>query len=632
MSRKSSIQQKMMKVIMLTSGIVLFMTCLAFFVYEYITARQVLKRQVVTLGKIIATNSSAALAFDSHADAAEILNALRAESNIKAAALYDKDGNLFAKYPADISPFFLPTHPGRMGYYYSESYLEGFHEVKEGDSQMGAVFIRSDLRIIYQRFILYGVIASLFIIISFIFAWFISKGLQKTISTPILELAKTAKIVSDEKNYSVRASNTSNDEVGVLTKAFNHMLTRIEIQNAEITELNQNLELKVKERTQQLELAFDALKQQTAFTERILDSSVDIIAVFDADMRFVTMNRLGEETYNLTRNDLAGRYLEEVFPQTRESGMIEDLNRALEGEFVRHVDYISGVTKRHYENFYIPLEDKDGKVYRILTIAHDITDIMTANEKLQKLNSELEKSNGELEQFAYVASHDLQEPLRKIQTFSELGERNINNEEVLRKYLGKINSSAQRMTELIKAVLNYSRLSKADNEFLEVDLNTVLHSIRVDLELLIQEKNAVINYGTLPSIYGIPLQLHQLFFNLITNSLKFNENVPVVDITTRVVNGNDVEGEDMIVKGREYLLITLSDNGIGFDQKFAEKVFSIFQRLHSDRTTIQGTGIGLAICKKIVENHQGVISVRSELKKGTKFSIYLPLLHLRSAS
>ncbi|RYY12848.1 MAG: hypothetical protein EOO04_32905, partial [Chitinophagaceae bacterium] len=233
---------------------------------------------------------------------------------------------------------------------------------------------------------------------------------------------------------------------------------------------------------------------------------------------------------------------------------------------------------------------------------------------------------------AYVASHDLQEPLRKIQTFSELGERNINNEEVLRKYLGKINSSAQRMTELIKAVLNYSRLSKADNEFLEVDLNSVLHSIRVDLELLIQEKNAVINYGTLPSIYGIPLQLHQLFFNLITNSLKFNENIPVVDITTRVVNGNDVEGEDMIVKGREYLLITLSDNGIGFDQKFAEKVFSIFQRLHSDRTTIQGTGIGLAICKKIVENHQGVISVRSELKKGTKFSIYLPLLHLRSAS
>ncbi|RYZ45865.1 MAG: HAMP domain-containing protein, partial [Sphingobacteriales bacterium] len=269
MSRKSSIQQKIMKVIMLTSGIVLFMTCLAFFVYEYITARQVLKRQVVTLGKIIATNSSAALAFDSHADAAEILNALRAEGNIKAAALYDKDGNLFAKYPSDISPFFLPTHPGRMGYYYNESYLEGFHEVKQGDSQMGAVFLRSDLRIIYQRFILYGVIASLFIIISFIFAWFISKRLQKTISTPILELAKTAKIVSDEKNYSVRASNTSNDEVGVLTEAFNHMLTRIEIQNAEITELNQNLELKVKERTQQLELAFDALKQQTAFTERI---------------------------------------------------------------------------------------------------------------------------------------------------------------------------------------------------------------------------------------------------------------------------------------------------------------------------------------------------------------------------
>jgi light-regulated signal transduction histidine kinase (bacteriophytochrome) len=252
---------------------------------------------------------------------------------------------------------------------------------------------------------------------------------------------------------------------------------------------------------------------------------------------------------------------------------------------------------------------------------------MQANEKLQSVNTELEKSNHELEQFAYVASHDLQEPLRKIQTFTELGERNMNDPEVLKRYLGKVSSSAQRMTELIKAVLNYSRLSKSETEFVEVDLNHILQSIYIDLELLIQEKGAVINNDKMPVIYGIPLQLHQLFINLITNSLKFNERKPEINITSAYVKGKDAPDVEGIVKQRDYVKITFSDNGIGFDQRFAEKVFSIFQRLHSDKR-IEGTGIGLAVCKKIVENHQGFITVTSQLKMGTTFTIYLPQLHL----
>ena len=612
---------------MLISGIVLFMTCAAFFVYEYITAREMMRRQISTLGQIIATNSTAALAFDNERDAAEMLNALKAETNIKAAALYDEDGRLFAKYPATIPEFYLPKHPGRLGYYFTDPFLEGFHVVEQDGMRLGTIFLRSDMQAMYQRFLLYGIIAVIFIVISFIFAWFISKKLQQSISTPILQLADTAKIVSDEQNYSVRAIKRSDDEVGLLTDAFNHMLTRIGIQNAEITGLNQNLESKVRDRTRELEMANEALIEQTTFSRNILDSSVDLIAVFDTELKYVTLNKQGEETYKISQDEIIGRYVADVFPQTLQSGMVDDLKRALKGEFVRHVNYKSGVTKRHYENFYIPLKDKDGNVNRIVTIAHDITDIMQANEKLQAVNTELEKSNRELEQFAYVASHDLQEPLRKIQTFTELGELHMNDPEVLKRYLGKVSSSAQRMTELIKAVLNYSRLSKSENEFVEVDLNNILQNIYVDLELLIQEKEAVINNDTLPVTFGIPLQLYQLFINLITNSLKFSERKPEINITFEYVKGKDVNDVEGIAKDRDYIKITFTDNGIGFDQKFSEKVFSIFQRLHSDKR-IEGTGIGLAVCKKIVENHQGYITVKSEPKKGSSFFIYLPVLHI----
>ena len=149
---------------MLTSGIVLVMTCAAFFVYEYITAREMMSRQISTLGQIIATNSTAALAFDNSEDARETLDALKAESNIKAAALYDKDGKLFAKYPATIPLFYIPIHPGRLGYDFKDPLLEGFQVVEQNGTRLGTIFLRSDMRMMYQRFLLYGIIAVIFII------------------------------------------------------------------------------------------------------------------------------------------------------------------------------------------------------------------------------------------------------------------------------------------------------------------------------------------------------------------------------------------------------------------------------------------------------------------------------------
>ena len=179
------------------------------------------------------------------------------------------------------------------------------------------------------------------------------------------------------------------------------------------------------------------------------------------------------------------------------------------------------------------------------------------------------------------------------------------------------------MTELIKAVLNYSRLVKTDKQYVEVDLEEVLNSIFGDLELLIEDKHAIIRHDKLPVIYGIQLQLHQLFLNLISNALKFTDRQPEIFITSRILSGRDAPPHLSLNRNGDYLLLKFTDNGIGFDQKFQDKIFSIFQRLHNDRN-IPGTGIGLALCKKIVENHGGIITVQSKVNEGTTFYIYLP--------
>ncbi|HEY1021080.1 MAG TPA: ATP-binding protein, partial [Flavisolibacter sp.] len=388
--------------------------------------------------------------------------------------------------------------------------------------------------------------------------------------------------------------------------------------------LNATLEEKIVMRTWELQQANHALTEQNEFIQTIIDASVDIIVVFDKKLNFLVLNKQALQFYHMTREEVIGRNFLDIFPALKDQAFHQNLQKALQGEFLHVESYKAQLTNAWFENFCIPLKDKDGQVDRVLLIAHDITGMMKANEKLQQLNTELEKSNRDLEQFAYVASHDLQEPLRKIMTFSDLSERNLHNPEIQKRYLQKIASSAERMTALIKAVLNYSRLSNnSQASFTEVDLNSIVEQVKTDLELSIEEKGAVIESRQLPIVRGIPLQMSQLFQNLITNSLKFSEKRPHITINVRSLLPEETASNEMLKKDADYVQIVFSDNGIGFEQKYADRVFSIFQRLHVvDR--IAGTGIGLALCKKIVENHGGTITVSSEPGNGTSFYITLP--------
>lgn len=239
------------------------------------------------------------------------------------------------------------------------------------------------------------------------------------------------------------------------------------------------------------------------------------------------------------------------------------------------------------------------------------------NERTRALaekNVELEQSNKELESFNYVASHDLQEPLRKIQTFiSIIRDRKLQGSEAVN-YMSKIYSSAGRMSQLIQDVLTYSRIA-AEDQFTNVDLNAALENVLADYELLITEKNAVVNKGPLPTINAIHLQIHQLFSNLISNSLKYSKGKPVITISGKVYFDN---------KSQKMLELIFSDNGIGFEEQYSEQIFKLFQRLHG-KSEFSGTGIGLSICKKIVEQHGGSIWATSAPGQGATFTINLPV-------
>ncbi|MFN2438470.1 MAG: ATP-binding protein, partial [Chitinophagaceae bacterium] len=293
--------------------------------------------------------------------------------------------------------------------------------------------------------------------------------------------------------------------------------------------------------------------------------------------------------------------------------------------------FLTGKAKRmdiHYNvdqhDLYLDLmSTKVGE--EILVTFTDYTPLKKAQLQLEKYVEELKMSNDELEQFAYVASHDLQEPLRKIRFFSDMISAGAEEGSDVYKYVNKVHDSAKRMTGLINSLLDYSSLSRRNTRFEKVNLNSILESVISDYELLIKQKNAIIKAGVLPTIEAIPLQMNQLLFNLVGNALKFTKKGVPLELTihAKKLNSEKRDSFPELQKHKEYIEITVQDNGIGFSQEYAGKIFTIFQRLN-DRSIYGGYGIGLAVCKKVVDSHKGIIYADGKPKEGATFTIILP--------
>lgn len=289
--------------------------------------------------------------------------------------------------------------------------------------------------------------------------------------------------------------------------------------------------------------------------------------------------------------------------------------------------------------------DENGQAISLSGTAQDITEQRRIREQLEQqvaertieleakaaeiveANKALQKTNAELNEFAYIASHDLQEPLRKVMVFTDMMESSLETiPDKTRTYIDKINTSTARMQTLINDVLKFSLLSQEREKFEEVDLNDIINNVLSDYELLIGQKGATVTVERLPVVEAIPLQMSQLFTNLVSNALKFSaaERPLHIQMASHTVPEGELAHYPELEKGHDYIKLTFTDNGIGFNQENASQIFTIFQRLHS-KSEYEGTGIGLALCKKIVNNHHGIIYANSKKNEGSVFSIILPL-------
>lgn len=380
----------------------------------------------------------------------------------------------------------------------------------------------------------------------------------------------------------------------------------IEEQPARISELLELTRLKINEMIEAVELTKSGANTQA-------------LALVNSDKGFKLYKRFEALFRQIddSERDMQGTHLANLMSLRRDSVNTLIISSATTLLLIITVFLLLKINTREHEKYQEDLENINEQLE---------SRIEARTQELSMYSDELARSNRELEDFAFVASHDLQEPLRKIRAFGnrlESGYADVIDERG-KDFLARMLNAAERMSMLISDLLAFSRVSTRGKDFGDVDLNKALSSVLSDLEIAIDEKSAKVNMDHLPIIRGDRTQIEQLFLNLISNALKFQPEgvAPEVNVTCSVPD--EAELADIVMSDEfDWVKIEVADNGIGFDQSFAEKIFAPFQRLHG-RTEYKGTGIGLAVCRRIVERHNGQITAQSVQGEGATFTILVP--------
>ncbi len=440
-------------------------------------------------------------------------------------------------------------------------------------------------------------------VVALVLASVIAGGLAQTITRPVRRLqAGAARFGQGELN--VRLPITSRDELGALASEFNAMATSLSLKETQLRAYATELEQRVAERTA-------ALQASEAELRALFAAMTDTILVLDAQGRCLKIAPTNPPPLQKRPASLIGKTLAEVYPPDQAAELFARIQQALETRQPVNVEYAVLLAN---QTFWFASIVAPMLADQVIWVSRDITDRKRAEEELAQRAADLARSNAELEQFAYVASHDLQEPLRMVSSYVQLLQRRYSGklDADADEFIGYAVDGAMRMQRLINDLLLFSRVGTRGKPFTPIACDAALDAALTNLQIALEESHAVITREPLPTLLADEGQIVQLLQNLIGNAIKFHgAAVPQVHIAATRTDA--------------LWTFAVRDNGIGIDPQFGERIFILFQRLHS-RSEYPGTGIGLAICKKIVERHGGRIWVESALNQGTTFYFTLPAM------
>lgn len=625
MRANHTITRKIMVAIMGTSIAVLLVACASFVTYEMLSYRRSLARELTTRARIIAANSTAALAFQNDRDAVEVLSAFRNDPHIVAASLYDVDGRLFARYPEEANVSLFPSAPGGAGHRFNRRHCTVFLPVEYGGRRLGTVYLQSDLGAMHEALRLHVVVAFVVVACALCLAFGLSTWLRKRIANPILSLAATAREVTERRDYALRAAAASDDEIGLLTASFNDMLGEIQERDAS---LRRDIDAR-----RQAELALRESEERYRLLVGVLTS---VVWATDASGRFVAP-QVSWSSY--TRQAWGGQrgmgWLAMIRAEDRKrlEALFQGGGR---GDAVHELEvglwHAASQEHRWCVARALPLRAPEGSIREWVGTMTDVHDRRLADEEIRRLNTELEQrvrlrtaqleaANKELEAFSYSVSHDLRTPLRGIDGFSRalledyaevLGDKG-------REYIERTCAGAQRMAQLIDDLLNLSRLNRSEMAVESVDLSARATAILDELAGSQPDRrvDARVEEGMVVS--GDSRLLHIALENLLRNAWKFTRRRSAAMIE---VGRSQKDGQTIFF---------VRDNGAGFDMAYSAKLFGAFQRLHGV-ADFEGTGVGLATVQRIIDRHGGRIWAEAEVEKGATFYFTLANIGGRHAT